>query len=66
MVVYRHFLQLRLQVVEAEVEVPLLAEVLLLAQFFQANQVALVAEAEAEAVALAHVLEVVVVETSLQ
>jgi hypothetical protein len=66
MVVYRHFLQLRLQVAEAGVEVPLLAEVLLLAQFFQANKVALVAEAEAEAVALAHVLEVVVMETSLQ
>jgi hypothetical protein len=53
-------------VAEAGVEVPLLAEVLLLAQFFQANKVALVAEAEAEAVALAHVLEVVVMETSLQ
>jgi hypothetical protein len=66
MVVYRHFLQLRLQVAEAGVEVPLLAEVLLLAQFFLVNQAVLVAEAEAEAVALAHVLEVVVMETSLQ
>ena len=66
MVVYRHFLQLRLQVAEAGVEVPLLAEVLLLAQFFQVNQVDLVAEVAAEAVDLAHVLEVAALETSLQ
>tara|TARA_Y100000114_G_scaffold2735_1_gene2243 strand:+ start:167 stop:316 length:150 start_codon:yes stop_codon:yes gene_type:complete len=44
------------------------AEVLLLVQakYFQANKAALVAEAEAEAVALAHVLEVAVMETFLQ
>ena len=66
MVVYLHFLQLRPQVAEVAVAVLPLVEVLLLAQFFLVNQVDLVAEVAAEAAALAHVLEVVVMETFLQ